>query len=239
MRIEIFDSAEEAALHTALIFKQQAFKNIAEKGRFNIALSGGSTPLSAFAILKQKAFADEISWSDIFFFWGDERYVAMDSLENNSHMARQVLLDHVPVPEKNIFTVNTALSPADAAIDYEKKIRQHFDSEPFCFDLILLGIGTEGHTASLFPHSPLLKEQNRLVKEIYVQSKHQNRISFTLPLINAAHMITFLVCGKEKADITGKILNADGADENIPATSIRPVNGNLLWILDKAAAANI
>lgn len=239
MQIEIYDTSADAAMRTALLFKELAEKNIAAKGKFNVALSGGSTPLAAFAMLKEAEFKNDIAWQNIYFFWGDERYVHMNSTENNSYMARKTLLDHVPVPEENIFAVNTTLSATNAADDYEKRIRKHFDSGPVSFDLILLGIGTEGHTASLFPHSPLLKEQNRLVKEIYVQSKNQYRISFTLPLLNAAHMVTFLVCGKEKADITGSILHAEGADENIPATFIRPANGTLLWILDKAAAANI
>ncbi|MBS1733882.1 MAG: 6-phosphogluconolactonase [Bacteroidetes bacterium] len=232
-------------INRALFFETVADKiiavyrdSIAAHGRFNIALSGGNTPQKLYELLSQKKYAEQVNWTKVFVFWGDERCVAFDDADNNSHMAMLALLDHVPIPQGHIFRIPVLLEPAEAAAAYEISIKQHFMEMPPQFDLILLGLGEDGHTASLFPGTSILHETTSLVKEVFVEQKNVYRISFTYPLINYAANIMFLVTGKDKTQIIKSIF-AGNKKLNYPAQLIKPVNGALFWYLDEEAAAQL
>jgi 6-phosphogluconolactonase len=228
----IWPDTQSLAIAAAHFIVAESNKAVAEKGFFTIALSGGKTPELLYKILTQSPFKENIPWKNVVITFGDERFVPASSDESNYKMANESLLKKVPLQKKNILKVKTEkISPALSAIAYEKSIKK-FVSVKYPFDLILLGIGEEGHTASIFPGSVLLKEKKRLVKEVFVKEKNMYRISFTLPCINKAKNVLFIVSGKNKRDILKKIFS--GKYPLLPASMVKPA-GNLIWMMDKAA----
>ncbi len=213
---------------------------IADHKRFTVALSGGSTPRGLFSLLASGAIAG-VPWKDIFFFWGDERHVPPDSSESNYRMANDAMLSKVPVPTGNIFRVPAEGTDAKSvATSYERSISAFFDSkvsEMPRFDLVMLGMGPDGHTASLFPGTDALKETERIFVANWVAKMNDFRFTLTYPAINNAAQIMFLVAGADKAEMVDRILGKQ--DEGLPAAKIRPSNGKLLWFLDQAAAKNL
>ncbi|MGC4100448.1 6-phosphogluconolactonase [Ferruginibacter sp.] len=208
-------------------------KAVAEKGFFTLALSGGSTPKLLFSLLAQAPYKNNIPWHKTIITFGDERFVPPASEESNYKMANDTLLKLVPVPKKNILIVPTVkVTPARSAALYEAAVKKHVSSK-HPFDLILLGIGEEGHTASIFPNSPLLFDKKDKVKNIWVEEKQIDRISFTMPFINQAKNIAFLVSGQSKAAIVKKIFSKSGA--SLPAAMVK-AKENTFWFLDEAAA---
>jgi 6-phosphogluconolactonase len=175
----------------------------------------------------------------VYFFFGDERYVPADHANSNFLMVKKALFDPLKIANENTFAVDTSLSPAEAAVDYEQRIRSHFQNKACKFDMILLGLGDNSHTASLFPHTAVLHEKESLVKEIYVQEVNMYRITFTAPLINEAHCIAFLVYGASKAEAVGNILHGPANIEMYPAQLIKPIGGELHWFLDGPAASDV
>ena len=234
--IRKYATAEELTAEAAEFFRISAAANIARTGRFTVALSGGSTPLSLYAHLGNDIYRHTIEWDKIFFFWGDERYVSVQSDESNARSAIDTLLFHVPVPQENIFLINTELPPAECAAEYENRIRNFFRDDICSFDLIFLGMGSEGHVASLFPYSMLLHEKEKLIGYVFVKEKDQYRISFTPRLINAAKKIVFLVTGRGKSAMLHTVLTLEEASDAIPASLIRPQDGELIWMIDEAAS---
>ncbi len=223
-------SLAHAAAH---LIVTESNKAVLQKPFFTIALSGGSTPKLLFELLVKLPYKNNIPWKKIIFAFGDERFVPPTSDESNYKMAMETLLKNVPVPRKNILAVATLKNtPAQAAMLYEASIKKYITKQQ-PFDLVLLGIGEEGHTASIFPGSSLLEENKRWVKEIWVQEKNMDRISFTMPFINQAKNIAFLVSGQSKAAIVKKIFSKTGA--NLPAARVTGKK-NLFWFLDEAAA---
>ena len=213
--------------------------SIEHSGRFTIALSGGSSPKRLYELLASDAYRDRIEWKKVYFFFGDERYVASDHSNSNFLMVKNSLFSPLKISDKQIFAVNTSLQPSDAASDYEQRVRKHFQGEECRFDLILLGLGDNSHTASLFPHTSVLHEKEALVKEIYVQEVSMYRITFTAPLINAAHCVAFLVYGASKAEAVANILKGPISIDDHPAQLVSPSNGELHWFLDGPAAADV
>ena len=211
-------------------------KCIGKKGRFTIALSGGNTPLKLYALLAKAKYAKSLDWKNIFIFWGDERCVPFSDKNNNSHMAMLTLLNNVPLPAENIFPIPVNFKPAIAASSYESTLLTFFKERIPAFDLILLGIGDNGHTASLFPFTDILHEDKKLVKEVYVEEVKMFRISFTVPLINNAANILFLVTGKEKSEIIKTVFSATKNPEKYP---VQFIQGKTIWYLDKAAASQL
>jgi 6-phosphogluconolactonase len=212
---------------------------IAEHGRFTVALSGGSTPRSLYSLLANK-YAD-FPWSQTFLFFGDERHVPPDHSDSNYRMVNEALLSKVPVPAGNVYRV-PAENPDAAAVAaaYEENLRRFFQLRPDefpRFDLILLGLGTDGHTASLFPDSAGLKEQSRLVLANWVEKFKTHRITFTFPVLNHAANVMFLACGSDKADMVRQILEGENTPP-FPAQQVQP-DGKLLWMLDEAASAKL
>jgi 6-phosphogluconolactonase len=232
---DIADLARKAGLE----WMRAADEAIARAGRFAVALSGGNTPRALYAALAADEFRSRIAWDRVHFFWGDERSVPADHSDSNYRMACEALLARVPAPQANIHRIETERGPEKAAAAYEAALGDFFASPPGTFprfDLILLGIGEEGHTASLFPGSAALAERERLVIAAYVEKLKTYRITFTLPVLNSAAEVAFLVAGKAKAGVVKQTLR-DGAD--LPAARVAPTNGRLSWFLDKEAAAHL
>ena len=236
--IRILKSPEELFEAAAAEFTAQASAAIRARGKFTVALSGGSTPKRLYALLATKP---NILWDKIYFFWGDERHVPPDHPESNYRMVYEALLSKVPVPPENIFRVHTEeRDAAGAALQYEQTLKDFFQLSPGefpRFDLILLGMGPDGHTAFLFPGSPALNERQRLVVANPVEKFHTDRLTFTFPVLNAAATVMFLVSGPDKAPMLHKVLENSSA--NLPSQKVQPTNGRLLWLVDSAAATGL
>jgi 6-phosphogluconolactonase len=229
----IWPDAQSLAVAAAHFIVAESNKAVKAKGYFTIALSGGKTPELLYNLLAQSPFKKNIPRENIIIIFGDERFVPATDNESNYKMTNESLLKKVSIPEKNILKVKTEkINPSAAAADYEKRIKKYVSAKN-PFDLILLGIGEEGHTASLFPGSALLKEKKRLVKEVFVKEKNMYRISLTLPCINRAKNVLFLVAGENKREILKKIFS--GKYPLLPAAMVKPA-GNLIWMMDEVAA---
>lgn len=234
--LRIFDSLSELSQAAAEEFVSQAASAVKKTGRFSVALSGGSTPRGLFSLLASGDLPS-IPWDKIYFFWGDERHVPPDHPQSNYRVANELLLSKVSVPRENIFRIE-AEDPADeAAQAYEQTIRDFFKAQEEVprFDLILLGIGPEGHTASLFPGTGALQEKERLVVANWVEKLKAHRVTMTLPLLNHAACNVFLVSGADKAEAVQGVF----AGQALPAGLVRPKLGRLLWLVDREAAGGL
>jgi len=235
--IRILNAPQELFQAAAAEFIALASTAIRDHEKFSVALSGGSTPKSLYSVLAKAT----LSWEKIFFFWSDERHVPPDHPDSNYRMAKEALLSKVPVPPENIFRVRAEEKDANVvAKDYEEALRSFFGLRPGefpRFDLILLGLGPDGHTASLFPNTAALNETKLLVVANWVEKFKANRITFTYPVLNNAACVIFLVSGADKADMVRTVLEDGRAD--LPSQRVHPVNGRLLWLLDKGAASKL
>lgn len=232
--------ADAGALHAeaAAEFCRCAEAAIGVRGRFCVALAGGNTPRGVYSLLGNEK-KNALPWDRIYVFFGDERYVPADHPDSNYRMARESLLSKVPIPPQNILRVPTELPAETAAAEYERELRKLFrlsNNELPRFDLIMLGIGEDGHTASLFPGSKALQEQSRLVAANWVDKFHSYRITFTYPVLNHAEEVLFLVSGQDKSQILRSIFDP-AMKNNYPAQAVRPEAGRLLWIVDQDAAS--
>lgn len=222
--IRVFENSRELARGAA-----EHFVALAQKDFFTVALSGGSTPKILYQLLADQ-FQTQVPWSRTQFFWSDERHVPPDHPDSNYRMAHEALLSRVPVSESNVHRVRSENPSAqEAADEYEKTIVPRLD-------LILLGLGTDGHTASIFPGSDVLHETKRLVAAPWVERLNTYRITMTLPLLNNGASILFLVSGGEKAQIVKEVLEGP---KKYPAQAVQPMNGELIWMLDRDAARNL
>ena len=217
-----------------------AAQSIADRGRFTIALAGGGTPRPVYARLATASYQDRIDWTRVHVFFGDERCVPPDDTRSNFRMARETLLDHVPLAPGNIHRIRGEDDPALAALACEQEVLRLFrTSAAPAFDLICLGMGDNGHTASLFPGTAALREQARWVVPQYVEVMATWRVTFTTALINAARDVAFLVEGAGKAEMLWRVREGPYEPEVLPAQLIQPVNGQLHWLVDGAAAAKV
>lgn len=232
---ELFEAAGEEVLRAAK-------DAVGQRGRFTIALPGGSTPKSLFNLLATNA-RTVMPWDRTFFFWGDERHVPPTDPDSNYKMAEETMLSKVPVAAGNIFRIPAENPDAAAAAEaYEQTLRKFFQLEPGqvpVFDLILLGMGPDGHTASLFPGSAGLHEKTRLVIANWVDKLKASRLTLTLPVLNAARGVAFLVSGTDKAAMLKTVLEENAPPEQYPSRLIRPSNGRLIWLVDRAAASDL
>lgn len=235
--LNVFANVDELNVAAAQFIIKLAKEAIKEHGRFVIALSGGTTPEKLYALLATPEYASQIDWQRTFIFWGDERCVPLNDERNNAHNAKVALLSQVGIPASNIFIMPVNLAPAAAAKKYEKELNAFFGKEKLRFDLTLLGLGENGHTASLFPHTPVLHDDTEGVRDVYVEEDKMHRITLTAPLINRSRNILFLVTGAKKADVLKKIFMAAYEPDKYPAQLIDPVDGDLYWYADQAAAA--
>jgi len=218
-----------------------AQESVSSHGMFAIALSGGSTPLPVYQLLAQPPYSEEMPWEYVHIFWSDERTVPPGHEKSNFSAANRILIEPLSLPEQNIHRIKGEIEPQEAADEYEQDIRDLVGGQPPSFDLILLGLGPDAHTASLFPHSSALVSppKSRLVVPNFVEKLDSWRITFTPRLINAARHVAFLVTGDEKADCVYQVLAGRHQPVNVPAQAIRPDNGALSWYLDHRAARHI
>jgi 6-phosphogluconolactonase len=238
--IEVLATAADLFHAAAEEFVCAARAAIGAQGRFTVALSGGSTPKALYSLLA--ANYASFAWNRVFLFFGDERHVPPTDPESNYRMVNESLLTKIAIPPENVFRV-AAENPdaATAAADYEAQLRRFFElklGEFPRFDLILLGIGPDGHTASLFPDSAALDEQSRLVVANWVAKFNTNRITFTFPVLNRAAEVMFMASGADKADMLHRVLE-DKNPPLLPSQRVQPSDGKLLWMLDEAAAAKL
>jgi len=215
---------------------------VAQRGRFTIALSGGSTPRNLYSLIAANA-SSGLPWDRMFFFWGDERHVPPDDPDSNYRMAKEALLSKIPAPQANIFPIPAENPDASVAAEaYEQTLRKFFALAPGefpRFDMILLGLGPDGHTASLFPETAALEEKSRLVVANRVEKLKTSRITLTLPVLNAARCVAFLVSGTDKAAVLHEVLEGSAPGKEYPSKLVLPSAGKLIWFVDRAAASEL
>ena len=213
---------------------------IAESDKFTVALAGGSTPKSLYKLLASEEFLSQIDWRKVFFFFGDERNVLPDADESNFRMANESILKPLQILPENIFRLQTEIRDTEKiAEDYEKTIVKFFGLEKNefpRFDLILLGMGDDGHTASLFPHTRALRETEKIAVVNYVEKLDTTRLTLTFPVINNASNIIFLIGGAGKANVLKEVLEGEAQPEKFPSQNVAPVNGDLFWLVEREAA---
>ncbi len=224
MEIHKFNTAKDAIKSLAQHIIDLALKAIDEKGEFNFVLTGGSSPKALYQLLVEE-YSTAIDWTKVFFFMGDERHVPIDHTDYNGGMARASILTPLNISEKNIFFVNTALNPEDAAADYHKRIKKHFNNETIRFDFTLLGMGADAHTASIFPGTNICDSTTANIEAVYVAKLDSWRISFTADLINNSKEIAFLAFGEEKLPAFTAV-QENRNDKRFPASLI---SGNVHW----------
>jgi 6-phosphogluconolactonase len=242
--IRAFADAEAVSRAAAAEFVRCAREAVAARGRFTVALSGGSTPKRLYQLLADPPFHDEIDWSKIEFFWGDERSVPPDHNDSNYHTAYEAMLRRLPIPPGQVHRMEAERQDRDiAARDYETVVARVFNvpvsGPPPALDLILLGMGPDGHTASLFPHTAALKETARWVVVNYVPKFATDRVTFTVPMLNKAREVLFLIAGTDKADPLHEVLEGPPNSDLYPSQFVKPSGGTLVFFVDRAAAAKL
>lgn len=235
--LHIFADSDGLCREAAARILRAGQKAVADEGRFALLLSGGQTPRRLYALLGSAEYRDRLDWTRTHLFWGDERAVPIADPRSNYRMVAETLLSRIVIPEDHIHRIRTELPPEEAAVSYERELREFFAGPP-CFQLgfhlALLGMGADGHTASLFPGSHALREQKRLV--VTTAKGSIERISLTLAALNAAREVLFLVTGTAKARVLAAALEGP-LDSELPAALVRPASGQVVWLVDRAAAA--
>jgi 6-phosphogluconolactonase len=239
--VQVVEDADALSRAAAAAIIGQITETLQEKEFSAIALSGGSTPKLLFTLLASDAsFREQMEWDKIHFFWGDERHVPPDHLESNYRMTNEAMLSKVPVPEENIHRVRAEDPDASkVAVEYEQELISFFKlgaGELPRFDCVLLGMGPDGHTASLFPATTALNEQERLVVANWVEKFQAYRITMTAPVLNNAEDIIFLVSGEEKAETLREVLQGESQPDRLPSQLIQPTHGKLLWLVEQSTA---
>jgi 6-phosphogluconolactonase len=267
MQLSISKNIEDQSQQVAEWMVDDIRKTLQLQDRFTIALSGGSTPKKLHLLLASDQFKNRIDWQKVHVFWGDERYVPFNDDRNNAKMAFDTLLDHVPVPRSQIHIMRTDIDPEESAKEYEIILREYFPgaasyklqaasnltspsaaeglpkaqhvSRLTTFDLVLLGLGDNAHTLSLFPGEEVIHEKDRWVRSVFVKEINMRRITMTAPVVNLSKRVAFLVSGQDKAQAVAHILSDSYDPDLYPAQVIKPVNGELFWFLDEAAATRV
>jgi len=238
--VERYSNSLALARAAAEQFIRIADESIKLRGRFAVALSGGATPKTMYEQLASAEMVGRVKWNRVYVFWGDERCVPPGDVVSNYRLAYESLLLHAPIPPQNVHRIHGELPPERAAHEYERRLADFFSlvhKDPPRFDLLLLGMGANGHIASMFPNATALHEKGRTVVEQYVEELQTWRITITPPVINRAANVTFLVSGQEKADLMRAVLNGPYQPDRFPAQIVNLVAGRLVWMVDDAAAA--
>jgi 6-phosphogluconolactonase len=239
-KLNIFADAQQVTKALADNFCELANAAITNHGRFSVALSGGNTPKALYAKLAGKEYAGKVDWTHVYLFWSDERCVPHDSPDSNFGMVKDAMLDQINIPEENIIATKFQNEhPKKAAEYYQKQLSDFFKLKSGIlpnFDLILLGLGPDGHCASLFPETSAVWEKELLVAPVYVKKFDSWRITFTLPVINAAKNVWFMVCGQEKDKILAEVIEGPNL---YPSQLVWPTSGSLQWFVDEAAASKL
>ncbi len=239
MELIIAKDPEELSRELAGWMTEFIRKTIELKGACHLVLSGGKTPEKLYRLLAEDPFREKISWEKLHIYWGDERYVPFSDERNNAKLAFETLLSQVPVNKEQVHRIDTDLPPDKAAAGYEKLLRKQFPDPRHTFDLVLLGMGANAHTLSLFPGQESRREEKHWVISTMVEEVKMQRITLTAPVVNAARAVVFMVCGADKAPALKAVLEGDYRPETWPAQLIRPGTGDLYWWVDEAAAADL
>ncbi len=239
MELIITKDIDELSRQVAVWITAYIEKVLKSQPRFTIVLSGGSTPQKLYRLLASTGFLKNIEWSRLHFFWGDERYVPFTDQRNNAKMGFDNLLDHVPVIKEHIHMIRTDIEPSASATEYESILKNYFPGNNHTFDLVLLGLGDNAHTLSLFPGYEVVNEKEHWVSSFYLEEQNMVRITLTPPVVNAAARVAFLVSGNDKARALHQVLTAKYDTNRYPAQIIQPVNDELYWWVDEAAAAEL
>ncbi len=245
--LEVFDTNELLIKSAADRFILSANSAVASWGRFSVALSGGSTPRALYELLAAERNASRVNWANVHIYWGDERCVPPDDAESNYRMTREALLDRIKIPAANVHRMRGEDSPPVAAAAYEQELREAFGtstgpsrgSPGTRFDLVLLGLGADGHTASLFPHMRAVHEQTHWAMAEHVEAVKMWRLTLTPAILNDAGEVLFLVSGSNKAAILRRVLYGERNPDELPAQAIEPGSARLHWMIDEAAAADL
>jgi 6-phosphogluconolactonase len=237
--IRVYSDHEAMSVAAARLFVDGAQRAVARQGRFAVLLAGGETPRRCYELLAGEPFRSRVPWRAVHVFWGDERCVPADDARSNAGMARRAMLDQVPVPETQVHAIGCDRSPATGAAAYEELLRSFFTNGPSRFDFVFLGLGGNGHTVSLFPGSLALAEAERWVVETVPGAGDVPRVTVTAPLINQAALIVFLVSGESKSAVVREMLEGTPDPDRRPAALIRPVAGEVVWLVDRAAAMRL
>ncbi len=236
----IIQKNPDALAKAAADFITKRIKDVLKtQERFTIALSGGSTPKALHQLLAKPPYVDQIPWLQLHVFWGDERYVAIDDPQSNAGMAYDTLLGHVYTPEEQIHVWRTDLEPEAAAADYDRILHEYFGDTGPTFDLVLLGMGDDGHTLSLFPGTEVVHEQTAWTSAFFLDQQDMFRLTLTAPMANRAACVLFLVAGPKKAEALREVLESDANPDQYPSQVIKPSPGELVWMVDEKAAANL
>jgi 6-phosphogluconolactonase len=237
--IDVYPDLESLSRAAAALLVRQANLAVAARGRFSVALAGGATPRRTYELLAAPPWVDQAPWDRVHVFWGDERCVPLNDPRSNARLAKEAWLDRVPIPADQIHPMNCEADPATAARQYEAELREFFAGHPPILDLVLLGLGHDGHTASLFPGTAVLAEAEGWAAAVLVAGQDFHRVTLTAPLINQAAVVVFLVAGGAKAGVLREVLQGPRDPARLPAQLIQPNHGELLWLTDLAAAAEL
>lgn len=235
----ITKDATELAKHFAewmIDFIQQTLQR---QDRFTIALSGGNTPKKLYQLLATPEYSNRIDWAKLHFFWGDERHLPFDDDRNNAKMTFDTLLNLVPINKEQVHIMRTDIEPEASAEEYEKILHRYFDNAPFTFDLVLLGLGDNAHTLSLFPGYENIHEHRRWTMAFFLEEQNMYRITLTTPVVNAAARVAFLVAGADKAVALGQVLYGEHDVDLYPAQLIQPYAEKPYWFVDQAATMEL
>jgi len=239
MNLNVSHDTEQMSKKVADWIVNYIHQTLKKQDRFTMALSGGNTPKKLYQLFASDDYKIKIDWDKLHFFWGDERYVSFDDKSNNAKMAFDTLLNHVPVAKEQIHIMRTDLQPDESAKEYEKILHGYFDRKKHSFDLVLLGLGDNAHTLSLFPGYDVVHEKNKWVKAFYLKEQKMYRITLTAPIVNKSARIAFLISGSDKAASIYNVLYGQHDPDLYPAQAIQPFNDELYWFTDDAAAADV
>ena len=242
MELHVYKDNEELSVEVAKWLVDYIAATLQKKERFTLVLSGGSTPHKLNTLLAASPYKEKVDWTRLHIFWGDERYVPFEDKRNNAKMAFDTLLNHVPVPPNQIHVMKTDVAPEIAAGLYEQILHQYFpatDNLSPTFDLILLGMGDDGHTLSLFPGTHVMHVEDKWATSLFLKEQDMFRITLTTPVVNRAACIAFLVAGGDKAAALKQVIEGDYKPDLYPSQVIKPLTGELHWFLDKAASADL
>lgn len=236
--VKKFNDLAQLNEEVAQLFIRTAQEAIDKNGRFTVALTGGSSPIGLYKLLASEPYRKQVQWENVFVFWGDERWVPLTDELSNAKMAFETLLMHVPVPEEQIFPMRAeGISPDDFAHSYEQILRHHLQPSG-CFDLVLLGMGGDGHTASWFPYTGVLKEYDKWVAAYFLEAQDMYRITLTIPVVNRATKVAVITYGASKAEALYEVLHGERNTEKYPAQLIdRGEQGRVTWFVDEEAAS--
>ena len=236
MQLNIFENESELNEELAQYVIDIANIATAEKGRFDFVLTGGNSPKGLYNLLST-TYKDQIDWDKVYFFFGDERTVLPFEKDYNGLMAKESFFDNLTLKEEQIYYINTNLTPEKAAADYKQRLDKHFNGKPIVFDLVLLGMGDDAHTASIFPQTELVHNNEATVASVWVEKLNTFRVSLTAPLINQAKNVAFITFGANKAEALEQVWRDEKEVSNFPAQLINPTSGELQWFVDEAATA--